>query len=105
MIGRVKLEDGYYLVEPDGQVIRKLLDSEVVGATLKDLGFSEEQGRPNRLRLEGDNIVTHEGKVVRPLYDGERVTLTESAARCPGTLGEVVRDILQEAQSTWNEEK
>ena len=105
MVGKIKLEDGYYLVGPNGQIIRKLLDSEVVGGvkgvTLEDFGFSGEQ-RSTPLRFEGDNIVTHDGRVVRPLSNDERIMLAEVGARSPGALGEALRDILYKAQSAWD---
>jgi hypothetical protein len=102
MVGKIKLEDGYYLVGPNGQVIRKLLDSEVVGGVpLEDVGFSGEQ-RSTPLRFEGDNIVTHDGRVVRPLSNDERIMLAEVGARSPGALGEARRDILYKAQSVWD---
>lgn len=101
MLGKVKLKDGYYLVGSNGQIMRKLVDSEAAGVTLDDLGFSEEQGS-TPLRFEGDNIVTHDGRVVRPLSNEERFSLDETAARSPGSLGGVLRDILHKAQSTWD---
>lgn len=101
MVGKIKLEDGHYLVGSNGQIIRKLLDSEVAGVTLEDLGFSGEQ-RSTPLRFEGDNIVTHDGRVVRPLSNDERIMLDEVGARRPGALGEALRDILYKAQSAWD---
>jgi hypothetical protein len=102
MVGRIKLEDGHYLVGPDGQIIRKLLDSEVAGGVaLEDFGFSGEQ-RSTPLRFEGDNIVTHDGRVVRPLSNDERFLLDECAARDPQNLPWTIRDILHKAQSAWD---
>jgi hypothetical protein len=102
MAGKIKLEDGQYLVGSDGQIIRKLLDSEIVeGVTLEDFGFSGEQ-RSTPLRFEGGNIVTHDGRVVRPLSNDERIMLAEVGARSPGALGEALRDILHKAQSAWD---
>jgi hypothetical protein len=102
MVGKIKLEDGHYLAGPNGQIIRKLLDSEVVGGvTLEDPGFSGEQ-RSTPLRFEGVNIVTHDGRVVRPLSNDERIMLAEVGARSPGALGEALRDILYKAQSAWD---
>jgi hypothetical protein len=68
---------------------------------LEDFGFSREQ-RSTPLRLEGVNIVTHDGRVLRPLSDDERIMLAEAGARSPGYLGETMRDILFKAQSAWD---
>lgn len=64
------------------------------------LEFSGEQ-RSTPLRFEGDNIVTHDGRVVRPLSNDERIMLDEVGARSPGALGEALRDILYKAQLTF----
>jgi hypothetical protein len=34
MVGKIKLEDGQYLLGPNGQIIRRLFDSEVAGVHL-----------------------------------------------------------------------
>jgi len=101
MVGKIKLEDGHYLVGSNGQIIRKLLDSEVAGVAPEDLGFRGDQ-RSTPLRFEEDNIVTHGGRLARPLSNDERVTLAEVGARSPGALGGALRDILHEAQSAWD---
>jgi hypothetical protein len=36
-----------------------------------------------KLRLEGQDIVTHDGQLVRPLSDNERILLAEVEARSP----------------------
>lgn len=102
MVGKVKLEDGYYLVGPNGQIIRKLLDSEVAGVTLKELGFSEQQGvRSTALRFEEGCIVTHDGQIVRPLTLPERADIELAETFHPGSGVDVLKEILRREQMAY----
>ena len=55
-----------------------------------------------KLRLEGQDIVTHDGQRVRPLSNDERFLLDECAARDPQNLLSTIRDILYKAQLDWD---
>ena len=55
-----------------------------------------------KLRLEGQDIVTHDGQLVRPLSDNERILLAEVEARSPENYLWVIRDILHKEQIAWD---
>jgi hypothetical protein len=59
--------------------------------------FKVERRKQMKLHFEGDNIVTRDGRLVRPLSNDERFILAETGARNPKLLSQEIQGILRRA--------
>ena len=55
-----------------------------------------------KLHLEGTNLFTRDGRLVRPLSNDERFILAETGARNPELLSQEIQGILRRAEREEN---